>query len=262
MKLFIASCNRASDFAISKLKKKLQEEDMVVEDYKDATHILVVGDRTETFDFVLRRFREHYPIIHLWAGESSDWNTNDEVYRTAITLMSRVQLCTNQEAKERVTGICNSVNKEHNAFVIGNVMLDNLEINETDIPPYPYILILYNPIMSKDDVLNDIQTIHKFIKNKQSKYIWIETNGDENSDLVNSHVTHKNIQRNKFLGLIKNCDYFLTNSSCGFYEAPFIINKKQIVWIGNRNKNRESKNANMEIKDATNNIIRILKTLK
>lgn len=262
MKLFVASWNRASNGAISKLVDRLKKENMFVDNYQDATHILAVGDRKETFDFVLERFREHYSIIHLWAGESSDWNTHDEIYRTTMMLMSDIQLCTNKKAKDRVLKICYTLNKRVNAFVVGNVMLDNLIVDETNIPQYSYILILYNPVMKPDDVLADIRTIQKFISNKELKHIWIEPNGDMYSDMILPHCTHANLPCQEFLGLLKHCEYFLTNSSCQYYEAPFLINKEKIISIGNRNKNRESKNSNMNIKNAVDNIIKILKVIR
>ena len=105
MKIFVASFNRASDGAISLLVKKMKKEKMWTDNYKTADYILAVGDRKETFDFVLERFKENKKIIHLWAGEISQ-GTHDEFYRHSITMMSCMQLCTNPEAKNRVLQLC------------------------------------------------------------------------------------------------------------------------------------------------------------
>ena len=48
----------------------------------------------------------------------------------------------------------------------------------------------------------------------------------------------ENMERSKFLGLLKNCNFFFTNSSAAYYEAPYFLEEKQIVHIGQRNKER------------------------
>lgn len=259
-KIFVASFNRASDGALSLLLKKMKKENMFTNDYKNADFILAVGDRVETFDFVLKRFQENKRIIHLWAGEISQ-GTHDEVYRHAMTIMSEIHLCTNPEAEKRVIELCKSIDKQPETYVIGNLMLDNLESDKSKVPKTPYDLVLYNPptSLSKKEISKEIEQI-KILLNK--KYIWIEPNGDFGSELIKNYVTHSNLPRSEFLGLMKSCDRFITNSSCMYYEAPFLLRPEQIISIGERNINRESKFANMKIKNASDNIIRILKELK
>ena len=261
LKFFIASFNRASDGAISLLSKKMKDKDMLVQHYKDSDYILAVGDRKETFEFVLERFRENRKIIHLWAGEISQ-GTHDEVYRHSITMMSMMQLCTNHTAKERVLALCKAIDKKPNAYVVGNVMLDNLEIDTTMVPNEPYDVILYNPPteLNRNDIINEINIVRKMIFRR---YFWIEPNGDFGSELVKPFVTDKTIEHKKFLGLLKNCERFITNSSSMFYEAPFLMkDTKNIISIGMRNINRESKYTNMTLKDASDNILNIFKRLK
>lgn len=252
-KVFIASFNRASDEALNKLKEKLKEREMLVEDYKNADYILACGDRKETFDFIRPRWEENRKIIHLWAGEISQ-GTHDEVYRHAMTLMSELQLCTNETAKNRTEALCRAVNKEPNAKVVGNVMLDSLEIDESAVPKDEYDLILYNPPtnLNPNEIKEELKQITDMIKGKM---IWIEPNGDPGSELIMPFVTIKNLPRPIFLGLMKNCKRFITNSSCAYYEAPFLLKVEQIVIIGERNKERESKYADMTIKNASENII-------
>lgn len=250
---------KAAEFLIETLKS----EGMITEDYKKADYIIAVGDRQEMFDFVLERFRENKDIIHLWAGEIA-MGDHDEVYRHAMTLMSNLQLCTNEKARQRVLKLCNAIDKKSNAYVIGNLMLDDMRTDETLIPNNPYVLILYNPpdILTFRDIELDLADIQNFIKKSESEYIWIEPNRSKFADIIIPFVTHKTLERRKFLGLLKNCQYFLTNSSSQYFEAPHFLNKNQIVSVGERNKERESKYANMNIKNATRNIIKILKTLK
>lgn len=139
MKFFVASFNRASDGAITKIVEKLKKEDMWTYDPQQSDYIIAVGDRCETFDFCLKWFRKGKPIIHLWAGEISQ-GTEDEVYRWALTHMSILQLSTNYEAKYAVKNFCDAVGKKYNVHTIGNVMLDNMEIDESIVPKNHIIL--------------------------------------------------------------------------------------------------------------------------
>jgi len=260
---YLASRNRASDGAISHLKSELKKRGMLGS-VGSSDYIIAVGDRTETFDMVLRQWRYGLPIIHLWAGEScSDWSTEDEVYRTSMTLMSMMQLCTNETAKKRVEAICNATNKKPNAHVIGNVMMDDLSVDESKIPKEPYILVLYNPptLLGKEEIRKDLKQIMTFIDKQNLLHLWIEPNGDRGSPFVSSYVTNKSLPRKQFLGLLKNCKYFVTNSSSQFYEAPFFLKPDQIIPVGSRNKARESKDAEMKLPGATKRVVELLKTL-
>jgi acetyltransferase-like isoleucine patch superfamily enzyme len=259
-KIFVASFNRASDGAVSKIVEKLKEEGMWSK-YQDAEYVLACGDRKETFDSCLFDFRENLPIIHLWAGEVSQ-GTHDEVYRWAITNMSMMQLCTNGTAKARVLRFCDAISKKPNAHIVGNVMLDNMEIDESEVPDFPYNLVLYNPPTSDlAKVYDEIIEIQDNIYFEYKRYFWIAPNGDKGSEFIKQFANLRSMPRPKFLGYLKNCNQFITNSSCAEYEAQFLLKPEQIIHIGERNKDRESKHADMTIPNASDNIINILKTL-
>jgi len=256
MRVYIVSSNRASSGAISKIREKLD----TTESHTEADYILACGDRKETFDFVLERFRENKKIIHLWAGEISQ-GTHDEVYRHSMTLMSVLQLCTNEKAKNRAEALLNAVDLKPNAIVVGNVMLDNLEIDESAVPQGDYDLILYNPPTNLTRAGIDAE-IKQIVGMIDGKMIWVEPNGDANSDLVGQYTTIKNLPRPVFLGLMKNCRRFIGNSSCLYYEAPFFLKPEQIVQVCVRNEHRESGEADMEIKNASTKIYEAIQELE
>jgi GDP/UDP-N,N'-diacetylbacillosamine 2-epimerase (hydrolysing) len=259
---YFASYNRASDGAIEHLFKTMKEKEMVACNREKADYIIAVGDRTETFDVVLEQYRENKPIVHLWAGEQSQ-GTHDEVYRHSMTLMSMMQLCTNEHAKKRVELLCKATGKEPNIYVVGNVMLDDLSVDEILVPDVPYALILYNPVsISKEETEKEIEEILEHVEKSHLIYIWIEPNGDKYSELIYPYVTVNNLPRKHFLGLLKHCKFFITNSSCQYYEAPFFLESDQIVPVGRRNTERESKYANMKMGGATEKIIEILGRMK
>jgi len=264
MKFYLASFNRATDGALSKLIHKLKEKDMYTENYKDADYIIAIADRTETFDFVLKRFKENRPIIHLWAGEKSCFATHDDVWRHSMTLMSDIQLCTNGSAFNRVMKLCKATDKEPNMYIVGNVYLDSMEIDESKVPKYPYNLVLYNPPTryGLEIVKREVKQIKELLQKEKIDYIWIEPNGDLYSEYVSKFVTHFTLPRPEFLGLMKNCNKFITNSSCQYFEGSHLLKKQQIISIGKRNTERESKYSNMTIPNASDNIIKILEELK
>jgi len=262
MKIYVAKFNRAES-SLELLVKKLERLGMLTLDYHKADYFLLSGDRTKMFDFAVRCLRDNKKIIHLWAGEcDGNWSTYDEWYRTFITLSSCIQLCTNDHALNRVNQLCKATDKKPNAYIVGNLMLDNLELDESVIPNKPYNLILYNPITKRKIVEAEIIQIRRILNKDKIPYIWLAPNGDMNSDLIDKWVTEESIERALFLGLLKHCKKFITNSSCQYYEAPFLMDAKNIISIGERNACRESKNADMMIPNASENIIRILETLE
>lgn len=250
--IYIASFNRASDGALSKIEQTLDAKNMLAATVEFADYILAPGDRIETFDFCLDWYGKK-PIIHLWAGEVSQ-GTHDEIYRWAITNMSMMQLCTNEQAWNNTVLYCRAVGKEHNAHVVGNVMLDNLPES------LEYDVVLYNPpTMLTDEEINE--EIKKICDMVGPIVYWFPPNGDNKSDLVLPFTNIENLSRPQFLALVKHCRLFISNSSCIDYEVKHIIPEERIMRIGERNKERESMYTNMTIPNATENIIKILEEL-
>ena len=73
--------------------------------------------------------------------------------------------------------------------------------------------------------------------------IVIEPNPDEGVYdilITGSYRFSNNIDRSKFFGLLMNCRKFISNSSATYYEAPFFLRPKQIIRVGDRNRNRSS----------------------
>lgn len=284
MKIFVASFNRASDGCLSKLVQRMKEEDLWTDDASKTDYVLAPGDRRETMYFVIDRYKENKKIIHLWAGEISQ-GTQDESFRHSISMMSMMQLCTNRQAQRRVKKLLKSVEMKPNTFVIGNLMHDNFEMDESLAPNEPYDVVLYNPptLLTRPDIQCEVTSIVNLLYGCSSKplhkHFWIEPNGDPGSDIVLPYVTHGNIPRPQFLGLLKHCRRFITNSSCACYEAPFLMDREKIIMIGVRNGKREtsigsfsnlipwatssliSKYNRMKGQSATEKVIRLLKDL-
>ena len=253
-KIFVASFNRASDGAVSLLKTKIAAAGMGECGVERSDYILACGDRKETFEFCLLWYGK-IPIIHLWAGEVSQ-GTHDEIFRWAITHMSMMQLCTNEEAKKRVDDFFWGFGQKmpnYNAHIVGNVMLDNML-------PLEYDVVLYNPpTLYRDKLIED--ECNAICEMLGETYFWIAPNGDEGSGVVAGYVNTPNLARPQFLSLVSNCRTFISNSSCIDYEIKHMLKPEQIVRVGERNKARESMTSDMTIPNATENIIEKLKEL-
>lgn len=251
-RIYIASFNRASDGALSKLTGILDDKCILTEEIKIADYILAPGDRKETFEFCLKHYGR-IPIIHLWAGEVSQ-GTHDEIYRWAITGMSMMQLCTNDQARQNVDLYCRSVGKFPDSHVVGNVMFDNLPES------YEYDVVLYNPptMLTELEIEEELSKICGMLS---PIVFWFPPNGDDRSDLIRPFQNVQNMARPQFLALVKNCRLFISNSSCIDYEVKHIIPEGKIIRIGERNRERESRYTDMTIPNATENIINILESL-
>lgn len=255
LKIFLASFSRASNGAIEPLVDALIRRNILTDNVEDANYVLAVGDRVETFNFVLQQWMNGKNIIHLWAGEVSQ-GTFDEVFRHSITMMSDLQFCTNTMAKHVTDRLLTNIGRKPNSHVIGNIMADNLKtddsvFNET-IKKGEYLLVLYNPC--QETIHQDLKDINDEIILAEKPYVWIAPNQDKGYQYVTQANT-PNLPRAKFLALLKNCHKFISNSSCTYYEAPLFLKQEQIIKVGLRNKNRNSTKG-MTKKYATKKVIK------
>jgi len=302
-KFYFASFNRASDGAIASLKALVRENGMLADNYSyNIDYLIAVGDRKETFDFVLDKYRDNMKIIHLWAGEHDNFATHDDVYRASISLMSDVQLCANYDAKYRIDQLFRAVDKKPNSYIVGTPYLDDITVDDSLVPDGPYDLILYNPVTTNERETR--RDFNEIIKLSPDNHIWIEPNGDlftsnlgvlytkhyqniKTCSCGESEVTYtyprypgiqygkyarwighgkksdhpfaKNMERSKYLGLLRSCQRFITNSSSEYIEAAFF--HKKVVHIGARNQERDSKYAEALMPGCKERVLEVLKSL-
>ena len=154
-----------------------------------------------------------------------------------------------------------------------NLVFDDNVLKEAQLTPKGYDIILYNPFRGhiEEDIKQILRTliegeVENIKGDKESgfktPFIWLRPNTDRGYEYILKYANSPSQSRPRFLSLIKNCRKFITNSSCAYYEAPFLIKPKQIIQIGLRNAERESKYAKMDIAGASQNIIQALKSLE
>lgn len=200
--------------------------------FKTPDLILITGDRVEMCAAAAAAFHNKVPIAHFYAGIINDQGcTFDDVDRHCITLWSDIQFCESEETAFTAWKLMTQAGLKPNPYVVGISHLDDLEVDECLKNPLPYDLVLINNAPLKE-LLPDLPLI------PGRPVIQIGGNPDGDSPRIAGATCYDNIPRAQFMGLLKNCERFITNSSAAIYEAPLFLKPKQIVMVGNRNKNR------------------------
>ena len=221
---------------------------------KDRPDLLFLGfDRYETLMVASAAHHLNIPIAQMEAGDISLEGSWDDWTRHAITLLSDIQFCNGSEAYHRCIAMLELAGKRTDlCFEVGSTALDDVEVDESLCPEEPYVLVLYNPPTRRPDLLQEEldELERKLEAVKEYRIIAIEPNGDPGSEVIEMRAKIKwrrkfpkytylpTLERSKFLGLMKNCKYFIGNSSSLFKEAPAFLKEHQIIHIGVRNKGR------------------------
>jgi len=208
MKVYTEYSDRSDKVLISHLKH------IEFTSYKDAEIVLCVGDRKETFELAYKAFSDHKRIFHYYGGIVSKYlTTYDDYLRHCITLLADEVWCENRKCAKVVKKLCKLINKKVKIKIVKSNHLDGIKLDYSKVPEEPYNLILYNPCT-------------------KIKEVFIGPNID---------ISYASLPQEQLLALVKECEKFYTNSSCGVYEAPFLIENEKIVWLGKRNKGRKYK---------------------
>ncbi len=221
--------------------------------------VLIPCDRREMVVVAARCFMNKIPIFHLYAGVS-DTGSNDDINRLMISYCSKILLCESDSARTRLLKTGFAARQIH---VVGCTHFDDVEIDTLLCPVVPYDLILINPSSSKAETIKNIrEVIQRF--NPSIRNIFIGPNEDPFSEEITLFIDkfvrlnadkHVNVPRPQFLGLLKNCRHFISNSSSAVYEAPYF----GVKWIpiGLRNHRRE-KPPHELLSGASDKIVKLL----
>jgi UDP-N-acetylglucosamine 2-epimerase len=182
-------------------------------------------------------FHNKVPIAHFYAGIVNDpITTYDDVDRHCITLWSDIQFCEDDLSALTVKMLKSAYAIAVDPYVVGISHLDDLELDESNMPKEPYDLILLNHEPIGKFSLNPI--IDPSVLSAESNRQRFQIRGNPDGAIPIYGTILNNLPRPRFLGLLKNCERFITNSSAAIYEAPHFLKSEQIVMVGDRNKNR------------------------
>lgn len=228
--------------------------------YSNYDLCIVIGDRIEQLALCQCAFFHNIPIAVYGSGITNTIATFDDINRHSIALMADVCLCEDQNSakltkllKEVIQKITNDSGyylkdlERHDIHVVGNLYLDTIDnIDESLVPSEPYDLILINPETLLQDKQENIHVFYKAWEFIDKDTIWIGGNPDCSMNIdtknyqPNFTTYYENVPRSQFLGLLRNCERFITNSSSAYYEAPYFLKPEQIIQVGERNKNRST----------------------
>jgi len=228
--------------------------------------MIVPCDRAEALAGALAAFELNIPIIHFHAGDVGT-TSKDEMHRHMISLMASVHLCNGPSAKKVVCDLLKAVGRPVGCvYDVGSTMLDDLEIDTSLCPDEPYDLILYHPPTDDPELIKkELDDIYPLI-HPSVHVCWLYPNGDPGSEIIIKRIAgpkstpwaFQNLPRSQFLGLVKNCEYFIGNSSSMVCEAPMWLSPEQILHIGDRNRDRSFDEINP---GATDRILGILEVI-
>ena len=191
------------------------EEKIIGEGMPDI--VLIPTDRREMVPVAMTCFFAKIPTVHYLGGVFSYSATFDDVSRHVISLFSHV-ICVESEAAKRI--LVKSGEEPWRIIVTGTSHFDDLEIDTSLCPGEPYDLVLMNPTTIYSETLKTVFGRRIVVVGPNEDY----ASFDEAKliDGVNVKVTlHPNVERPRFLGLLKNCRRFVSNSSATLYEAPY-----------------------------------------
>lgn len=214
-------------------------------------YAVVIGDRREIMFACLAFFVKGVKIHQLAAGDLSEKITLvDDYFRHLITIMSSKQVCFSDKSKSNSDTIMKSLGLDTDSTMIPNPTLSDIDIDSEDsLMSEEYDLVLVHPqSLSRSATQKDRDEIISLL-NPERKTVIIKGNRDLNYDVLydlwkdlsssENVEVFQNLEKEPFINLLRNCERFITNSSCSFYEAPLFLEDNQIIRVGNRNRGRE-----------------------
>lgn len=208
----------------------------------DCDLIIVPGDRIEIAACATSAFLQNIPICQIYGGVTNyPLSTFDDILRHQISLMSDIVFVENLSAMVILYRLFNFIGKNIDDIInVGNIYMCEYETDNELILDEPYDLILYNSYKG-DNWEKNIGKI-KVLVEKSKHVVIIGGNPDKKIETNIGGTYYDNVSRSCFLGLLQNCERFITNSSSAYYEAPTFLKPEQIILIGDRNKARSSIN--------------------
>lgn len=199
--------------------------------------VLIPADRREMISAAHFMRLKEIPIFHLWAGVGNT-GTEDDMNRRIISSFAYLMLCEDQGSRDR---LIRSGEEAWRCIVVGSTHFDDLEVDEELVPRGTYDLIHFNSNLGDlKDERNTLQKVYALLEEDETPAVLI----NDNETLIKpgatyDRFTHYNrLPRPQFLGLLKNCRRYISNSSATVYEAPYFGVK--VVNPGKRNARRKS----------------------
>lgn len=217
---------------------------------------VILGDRGEPFASAIAAFHMNIPNAHVHGGDKSQAGL-DEYMRHAITKISNIHFGVSKKSTQRIIKM--GENPKHVFFTgspgIDEVMSNNITTKQELEKKYKMnfdnanILLVQHPVTTQTQASKKEieETLKAVVKIKENSII-IFPNSDAGhkeifnfikiySSKFNFITTYPSIPRSDYLGLLKNCDVLVGNSSSGVIEGSYF--NTPVINIGIRQKDRE-----------------------
>lgn len=214
--------------------------------------ILLAGDRGEMLAGAVAGAFCYIPVAHIQAGEVS--GNIDGMTRHAIGKFAHLHLAANQDAADRLVKLGEEPFRVHN---VGAPQLDELvDSKETDLAKLnevlqidlnrPFLLLVQHAATEEAHLAeSQIQETMTAMSQIDMPKVVILPNNDAGSQQIRNGIEslrkgefycYSNLKREDYLGLLKNAEAIIGNSSSGLLEAPTY--KTAAVNIGRRQEGR------------------------
>ena len=228
--------------------------------------VLIPTDRREMVPVAMVSFFLNIPTFHFLGGTYSYSMTHDDVSRHVISMFSHIVFVESEKARELLVS---AGEEPWRVKTVGTTHFDDVDIDESLCPREPYDLLLMNPLpLSLWRTNMDVKTALRMLG---AVSVLIGPNEDPYGHLVKERLTKyrekhpastlylNGLPRHQFLGLLKNCRRFISNSSSGLYEAPYF--NIPVVNPSMRNSERTPPQKDM-LKGAADKVVRELENIE
>ena len=194
--------------------------------------LIIPADRSEMTKFAVECFHRNIPFCHYLAGSRSYSFTHDDINRQMISLMANFCFAESPEAKNNLIemGI-----PEDRILVTGTshfdgITMQDIESNKVPYSPRPYDLVL----MNSETMGGGMD--ERWLSGVKENNITVGGNEDSSDGKTLKRWSHL-----EFLYLLHNADNFISNSSAGHYELPYLQKYygSKCKWINPSQRNKE-----------------------
>jgi len=198
--------------------------------------IMVHGDRVEALAGAIVGSFNNILVAHIEGGELS--GTIDELIRHSITKLSHLHFAANMEAQKRLIQMGE---RSDSVYVTGSPDIDVMF--SKDLPSLrevrrdykvdfkKYAVLIYHPVTTElDKISRNVKAVVDAAMQSGINYIVIYPNNDPGSEIIfkeyerfkgdKRFLVFPSIRFERFLVLLRNCEFIIGNSSVGIREAP------------------------------------------
>lgn len=218
--------------------------------------VLILGDRDEPLAAAIAAAHMNIPVAHIHGGDVMVGAIIDDSIRYSLTKFAHIHFPASKASAERVSRLGE---EEWRIKISGAPGLDEIINNDYESgedvredlgigPKEDLILCVQHPVTTEpEEAGRQMQATLDAIEPIDAQVVVIYPNSDaggqEMISVLKDHssygdlIVHKNLPRNKYLGLMEAADVMVGNSSSGIIESPSF--NLPVVDIGPREERRQ-----------------------